>query len=270
MQKNWQRAATRAVAMAVVALVAGCGGESTDEDIDFVDYQPLDAGARWTYRTSDGQTSFSESLRVVGGASLPGVGPGTVVEHNMSGEAPYRFVYVKGAGGLTRYAYDRNDPEETAFDDWLQYRLPIRLGEVSVQRQANLPTTDLDGDGIGEILAFTGTVTPVGFESAVTPYAVFRDSLHMRQVQRSTMVYSADGRQVVIDETVIDTWYAPNFGMVRGTLVSTDGTSNVTELTGRDTVAAAPSDATRSSANDKPRVRSVFSALRAIAPATTH
>lgn len=270
MQTNWQRAVTRAVAMAVIALVAGCGGGSTEEDVEVVDYLPLDAGARWTYRTSDAQTSFSESLRVVGGVTLSGVGPGTVVEHNMTGEAPYRFIYVKGAGGVARYAYDRTDPEETAFDDWLQYRLPIRLGEVSTQRQANLPTTDLDGDGIGEILAFTGTVTPVAFESAVTPYAVFRDSLHIRQVQRSTMVYSADGRQVVIDETVIDTWYAPNFGMVRGTLVSTDGTSNVTELTGRDTVAAAPMETARASTTDKPRVRNVFSALRAIAPPTTH
>jgi len=270
MQMDWQRAATRAVAMAVVALVAGCGGGDSEEEVDFVDYQPLDAGARWTYRTSDAQTSFSESLRVVGGVTLSGVGPGTVVEHNMSGEAPYRFIYVKGAGGMARYAYDRTDPEETAFDGWVQYRLPIRLGEVSVQRQANLPTTDLDGDGIGEILAFTGTVTPVAFESAVTPFAVFRDALRTRQVQRTTMVYSTDGRQVVIDETVIDTWFAPNFGMVRATLTSTDGTSNVTELTGRDTVAGAPTDAARASAHDKPRVRNVFSPLRTLPPAITH
>lgn len=262
MQKNWQRAATRAVAMAVVALVAGCGGGDSEEEVDFVDYQPLDAGARWTYRTSDAQTSFSESLRVVGGVTLPGVGPGTVLEHNMSGEAPYRFIYVKGAGGMARYAYDRTDPEETAFDGWVQYRLPIRLGEVTVQRQGDLPTTDLDGDGIGEILALTGTVTPVSFESAVTPYAVFRDSLHMRHVQRSTMIYSATGRQVVIDETVIDTWYAPNFGMVRGTLSSTDGTSNVTELTGRDTVAATQPDAARSDNTATHRVRSALTALR--------
>lgn len=210
----------RLVWLAMASLLAGlvaCGGGSSDGPAPpapgQANYFPLDADSRWIYNTTAGTQPVV--TRVTGTLAVGGA-TGTVVRvKDLSGGPDDVSVYVVAPNSVREFSTGAADAITRAFDGIEIMRLPARAGDSFQQLDTTIDSgLDFDGDGRSDRVELRAELTVVGTEALVVPAGTFSDSLHQRQTLRVAFLPSTGGAALVSNFT-IDTWYAPNIGVVK-------------------------------------------------------
>ena len=205
-----------AVATAVLASCGGGGGTGGGGggggSTITGNFFPLDSGGRWFFAAA----GASSKVRVVGPGSAGGVS-GTLVEtiDETSGSIIDQSVYVVAADGVRQYTPGVNDPISQALHGLQILRYPLQAGDSYVLIDTTLDLgEDFDGDGRNERLSVRVVNTVIGLETVSTAAGSFSGALHQRQVIDES-VKPTGGSATVSAKVTIDSWYAPDVGLVQ-------------------------------------------------------
>ena len=212
-----RRLALLAMASLFASLVA-CGGGGSDGPASpgpaqATNYFPLDADSRWVYTTI---ASTQPVLTRVTGTQAVGGSTGTVVRvKDLFGGTDDVSVYVVAPNSVREYSTGAADAITRAFDGIEVMRLPARVGDSFQQLDTTIDSgQDFDGDGRSDRAELRAELTVVSTEAVATPAGTFNESLHQRQTLRVAILPTTGGAAFVSNFT-IDTWYAPNVGVVK-------------------------------------------------------
>ena len=174
--------------------------------------------ARWFYAAA----GASSQVRVVGPGTAGAVS-GTLVEtiDENFGSVVDQSVYVIAADGVRQYTPFVADPITRALDGLQILRYPLRAGDSYVQIDTTIDLgQDFDGDGRSERLSLRVETTVVGLETVTTAVGSFTRALHQRQVIDES-VKPTGGSGTVTAKIVVDSWYAPDVGLVQSQVAVT-------------------------------------------------